>query len=268
MPPSSCNHHGQILFWPRTAQGEPAELWQDGTRQPLPPMLSDDRQGSWTWLSDSGALLGQQGDTLYLNQLGTTTSIPTPASFSRLRIAGINATNAIAVTGTATAGTSTRALLWSGSSYKVLPFPIFSLHRSASAAVGLNDTGDVVGSISNSQGLTRAALWRGGWGHDLGTLPGFRQGASLAVSSTGVVLACAYNDLADATDTGRLFVWEKGVRRPLTQIAAPTDARPELAAALERCKHLVAGGPYAPPQANQTGQFLLRGPAVYVLLTP
>lgn len=105
-----------------------------------------------------------------------------------------------------------RAFLWENGKLRglgVLP------GRSSSWARALNERGEVVGesySVDDEQdGMqvrTRAFLWRSGRLTDLGTLPGDRTSAAVAIDESGRVLGSSWRSPDDAV--GRGFLWRGG----------------------------------------------------------
>ena len=65
-----------------------------------------------------------------------------------------------------------------------------------SEALGINDTGDVVGYSTTITGTTHAFLYTGGVMHDLGTLPGGTVSKAFAISNSGQIVGYSYTSSA------------------------------------------------------------------------
>jgi probable HAF family extracellular repeat protein len=77
-------------------------------------------------------------------------------------------------------------------------------HRE-SEALGINSSGDIVGSSGDFDGLRRAVLWRKNGGiQDLGTLTGGASSRAHAISSRDEVVGTSHTH-----DGNRAFIWTK-----------------------------------------------------------
>jgi probable HAF family extracellular repeat protein len=86
--------------------------------------------------------------------------------------------------------------------------------RTAHAAYGVNDAGDVVGRLENMSPLTHAFLFSSNNLIDLGTLDGDKNGSSVAtdINSRGQVVGASY---VNGNSQQRAFVYENGVMRDI-----------------------------------------------------
>jgi len=87
-----------------------------------------------------------------------------------------------------------------------------TLGGGSSVALGVNDTGQVVGSADTPQGLRHAYLWENGVMVDLGTLgyPPPAQSEAWDINNQGVVVGPV-----GGGDPNKAFIWENGVQTEL-----------------------------------------------------
>ena len=295
------NNLGQIVAWPQfnstiadfvklTTQGSAAQTFVTSSFRDASPAGCgiNDRAYGWVALSNGGQLVGQvfkascTGSFVLWNgdQLKVTGALP--SGYSAPSFAGVNATGQLAISasqGPQTTGTSanTRALLWNGSNYSILPLPFLSLlyGYTSSEAVGINDQGDVVGNLIKRDGSRHAVIWHAGKATDLGTLPGYKSSKAGGLNSKGQVLACAY-DVADTAGdpvyghtassaalatSPKSFAWINGMRTPisLTALGLSTSSSPNPDWAPEGyCDGWFHdGSPAGHVSANQNGQWLM-----------
>ena len=92
----------------------------------------------------------------------------------------------------------------------------------SSAAYGINDSGDVVGSsvVGQTSGApSHAFLYHLGAMTDLGTLPGDLNSSANSINDSGQIVGVS----SDAVDTQRAFLYENGQMYDLNSLIAATD---------------------------------------------
>lgn len=282
------NNNGLVVSWPLDADGyESAAPTQDATQYtavtntsqgafassgvtlPLPTNTSGTTaRYDWWLLSNSGHLVGQlsNGPTdmslAIWSGKAAPNLLPAPAGYRLSRAVGVNASQQVAVnTYRVVNGTfNSRAALAKGTQIKNLPLPLFTSY-SDSKAVAINDKGDVVGTMYSDAG-GRALLWRYGLTINLGTLPGYSDSVALGLTSTGKVLACAYNQnvFNPAPQPAQLFIWDQGVRTPWSKaVTVPADVYVPDSCSSAYIGYQRAAEYQQAVLSNQQGQLLLYG---------
>ncbi len=238
------NNLGKIVSWPNvnarvsevmtldTQGSQPRAFASEAFEDNSPAGCKiNDQAYNWVALSNGGQLLGQITNASCAGSLvvwsGTALkSLPAlPSGYERAGFTDLNATGKLAVTGNwvaTSSGLATRAMLWDGAKYQILPLPLLSalVGYSASAARVINDAGDVAGDLFKRDGSRHAVVWSAGKATDIGTLSGYKNSLVVGLNSKGLVLACAYNKIDDlgaspsnSALTPQLFMWDKGTRK-------------------------------------------------------
>ena len=183
---TDINERGQVVGVSRTAGGERhVLLWEGGTMTDLGLLSVRDRR-SYPIINERGEVVwNREGLHGVLWSAGTTRSLgfAVRALNNRGQVVGVVGSPANAVWD--------RGVLWDGGRVRQLGQPF--------EPVAINDSGDVVGTVSHYGRTTsepfrqRVALWRAGRLRRLGSLVGYQSSAAVAINSAGWVLAnCAY----------------------------------------------------------------------------
>jgi probable HAF family extracellular repeat protein len=93
-----------------------------------------------------------------------------------------------------------------------------SFYNSDAAYYGLNNSGQVVGSVTYVYGFSSLAVrWSGGTVADLGDLPGFSRAAAGDINSSGQIVGACFN----SANSDRAFLYTGGSMTPLPLPPAP-----------------------------------------------
>ncbi len=224
----SINQAGQVAGWSRTAGNVPrAFLYSNGVMQDLGALGGS--TGSFAFgINDAGQVVGSSGDTAFLFSNGVMQDIGTlggPVSQAFAinnvgQVVGWSYTDPRAFnTPTPNPHSSIHAFLYSNGVMQDLG----TLGGSFSAAYGINDSGEVVGTSGTTGGADdrgRAFLYSGGVMLDLGTLEGLNTSAGFRINNTGQVVGWSSN--VPSPGNGRAFLYGSGVMQNLGTLGSGT----------------------------------------------
>lgn len=223
---TDINERGQVVGVSRAAGGERhVFLWQGGTMTDLGLLSVRDRR-SYPIINDRGEVVwNREGRHGVLWSAGTTRSLGFEARALN------NRGQIVGVVGSPNSAFWDRGVLWDDGRVRQLGQPF--------EPVAINDSGDVVGTVSHYGRTTseafrqRVALWRAGRLRPLGSLVGYQSSAAVAINSAGRVLAnCAYRTGGYAAEHPCLWdgrAWLDAGLRGVPMTAAALNDRGQIA---------------------------------------
>ncbi|HYN96262.1 MAG TPA: hypothetical protein VES42_20655 [Pilimelia sp.] len=200
----AADNYRAVVWW--RGQRSPTALGIDGAR---PTAINE--KGHIVGVVDGGLFLWRDRAATYLRPR-------TAASFTT---AFINDRDQVASTATADLDGASRAVLWHRGRLTMLPTP----GGMASRALGINNRGQIIGTIIRPGGTEQAVLWQHGRMTTLGTLGGAGS-TPVAINDRGQVTG---NSTVAGSSDEHPFLWQRG---RMTDLLAGTNATAGRVAAL------------------------------------
>ncbi len=188
-----------------------AMLWQNGSMADLGILAGSDANFSRGYaINDAGVVVGESSNNTSLAfrwENGVMTNLGNLGNRSAV---AHDINNSGVVVGGSSNGQNLRAFWWENGAMSDLGTPAGTASARA-RAWAINDDGDVAGVAHNAAGNSRPALWRGGPGGTVQTLPtlgnGDQFGEALAIADNDWVVG--YSNITGSTEGA--FLWREAV---------------------------------------------------------
>jgi probable HAF family extracellular repeat protein len=238
------NEQGEAVGYAETAAPDPdgedfcgfgtnltcrAFFWQNGEKRSLPTLGGNN--GLATAINNRGQIAGKAQTTVIDSgcpayqiappvvwEKGRVQQLPTVAGDPDGWAEGINDRGQI-VGGTGDCSQNNHAVVWENGS--VVELPNLGNTSLGNEAFALNNRGEIVGTVSSSDGTTfYAALWHNGTLTNLGTLPGDFAAIATGINDKGQVVG---STLDSNVNWSRAFIWQNGAMTDLNTLF-PADS--------------------------------------------
>jgi probable HAF family extracellular repeat protein len=154
------NQSGQVVGYSLSAQGHECVFWENGNLMSLGDLPGGNVDCTAFAINRSGVVVGvgrtDEGFRPFFWREGTMTELPLPPEATSGGASEINRFGV--VLGSFSGPSSAGPIVWSNDGMTLLP----GLPGLGANAIGINDRGDIVGSVGDGRDPARAVLWRDG----------------------------------------------------------------------------------------------------------